>query len=94
MDHLRDVEKWPIEAGKSGYSLREPSLAETRITAPQEVAADRVQVRFRLSELVEVKTWVLGFGGAARVIAPDELREMVREEVVVMMRNCEGGGTV
>jgi predicted DNA-binding transcriptional regulator YafY len=39
MDHLRDQEKWPIEAGKSGYQLREPSMAETRITAPQEIAA-------------------------------------------------------
>jgi predicted DNA-binding transcriptional regulator YafY len=39
MDHLRDLEKWPIESGKAGYKLREPSMAETRITAPQEVAA-------------------------------------------------------
>ena len=39
MDHLRDREKWPIESGKFGYVLREPSLAETRITAPQEIAA-------------------------------------------------------
>ncbi len=39
VEHLRDCEKWPIESGKAGYFLREPSLAETRITAPQEVAA-------------------------------------------------------
>lgn len=39
MDHLRDVDKWPIEAGKAGYFLREPSVAETRITRPEEVAA-------------------------------------------------------
>lgn len=39
MDHLRDVDKWPIEAGKAGYFLREPSVAEARVTSPQEVAA-------------------------------------------------------
>jgi predicted DNA-binding transcriptional regulator YafY len=39
VDHLRDVESWPIESGKSGFVLREPSIAETRITSPQEVAA-------------------------------------------------------
>lgn len=39
MDHLRDVDRWPIEAGRTGYFLREPSVAETRITRPEEVAA-------------------------------------------------------
>jgi predicted DNA-binding transcriptional regulator YafY len=39
MDHLRDVDKWPIDAGKAGYCLREASVAETRITRPEEVAA-------------------------------------------------------
>jgi predicted DNA-binding transcriptional regulator YafY len=43
-----------------------------------------VSVRFRLSELVEVKSWVLRFGGAAKVIAPSELREMVRGEIAEM----------
>jgi predicted DNA-binding transcriptional regulator YafY len=212
MDHLRDHEKWPIDPSKTGYSLREPSLAETRITAPQQVAAlamvhealrllgvsklaleirgelakvcrrsealgeirwdelgeviqqrapsgdislnhaihgkltlailqqqvveiryrrleedhhfsrsvfpqrlicrdqywyliawdmkaedqrledlapDRLRVHFRLSELVEVKSWVLGFGGAATVIAPEELRELVGEEVEAMKLNLQ-----
>ena len=39
MDHLRDHEKWPIDSGKFGYVLRESSLAEARVTAPQEIAA-------------------------------------------------------
>lgn len=39
VNELRDHERWPIESGKNGYFLREPSLAEARITAPQEVAA-------------------------------------------------------
>ena len=73
----------------NGYWAR---IARERCWHPsqrlEELAADRVRVNFRLSELVEVKTWVLGFGGAARVIAPDELRVMVGEEVKAMMRNC------
>lgn len=39
VDHLRDVEGWPVEAGKNGYFLREPSVVETRITSHQEIAA-------------------------------------------------------
>jgi predicted DNA-binding transcriptional regulator YafY len=55
----------------------------------EDLAPDLVRVHFRLSELVEVKSWVLGFGGAAKVIAPEELRELVREEVDEMKRNYE-----
>ena len=78
----------------TGYWAR---IARERCWHPSqrlnELAADRVRVSFRLSELVEVKSWVLAFGGAARVISPEELRGMVREEVGMMMRNCGGGGT-
>lgn len=74
----------------TGYWAR---IARERCWHPSqrldELAADRVRVNFRLSELVEVKTWVLGFGGAARVIGPDELREMVREEVDAMKRSYD-----
>jgi len=38
VDHLRDVEGWPVEAGKNGYFLREPSVMETSITSHQEIA--------------------------------------------------------
>jgi predicted DNA-binding transcriptional regulator YafY len=50
----------------------------------EEISPDRVRVRFRLSELVEVKSWVLRFGGAAKVMAPLALREMVCEEIAEM----------
>lgn len=73
----------------NGYWAR---IARERCWHPsqrlEDLAPDRVRVNFRLSELVEVKTWVLGFGGAARVISPDELLELVREEVKEMRRNC------
>ena len=50
---------------------------------------DRVRVHFHLNELVEVKSWTLKFGGAAKVITPDELRELVMEELDGMRRNYE-----
>ena len=53
------------------------------------LALDRVRVHFRLNELVEVKSWTLKFGGAAKVIAPDELRELVMDELHEMRRNYE-----
>ena len=74
----------------SGYWAR---LARERCWHPsqrlEDLSPDQVRVHFRLSELVEVKSWVLGFGGAATVIAPEELRELLREEVEQMQRNCE-----
>ena len=73
----------------TGYWAR---IARERCWHPSQrlenLAADHVRVKFRLSELVEVKSWVLGFGRAARVIAPEELRKIVREEVEVMIREC------
>jgi predicted DNA-binding transcriptional regulator YafY len=74
----------------SGYWAR---IARERFWHPsqwlEDLAPDRVRVNFKLSELVEVKSWVLGFGGAAKVIAPYELREMVGEEVEEMRLNGE-----
>lgn len=55
IDYLRDTERWPIESGKSGFWLREPSLAEARLTSPHEVAAmamvDETLRRLGASEL-------------------------------------------
>ena len=74
----------------TGYWAR---LARERRWHPsqelEDLAQDRVRVSFRISELVEVKSWVLGFGGAAVVIAPDELRELVEEEIEAMRGNYE-----
>jgi predicted DNA-binding transcriptional regulator YafY len=53
------------------------------------LAPDLVRVHFRLNELVEVKSWTLKFGGAAKVIAPEALRELVLEELDEMRRNYE-----
>jgi predicted DNA-binding transcriptional regulator YafY len=55
----------------------------------EDLAPDLVRVRFRLNELVEVKTWVLGLGEAATVIAPPELIEMVTGEIHQMRANYQ-----
>ena len=47
------------------------------------------KVKDRLNELVEVKSWTLKFGGAATVIAPDELWELMMDELDEMRRNYE-----
>ncbi len=74
----------------SGYWAR---IARERRWHPsqtlEDLSPDRVRVHFRLSELVEVKSWVLHFGGAARVIAPDALWEMVRGEIAEMTKHYE-----
>lgn len=38
-----------------------------------------VELRLKLSSLVEIRRWVLGWGGAARVVRPPELASAVRE---------------
>lgn len=71
-----------------GYWAR---LARERKWHPSQrlesIAPDLVRVRFRLNELVEVKSWVLGLGEAATVIAPAELIDRVREEIDLMRAN-------
>jgi proteasome accessory factor B len=56
-----------------------------------------VTVRFRLSNTVEVKSWVLGFGASAIVLEPESLRAEVAVELEGMLAAyagspVEGGG--
>ena len=55
----------------------------------EEISPSAVRVHFRVNELVEVKSWVLKFGGAATVIAPLALREMVLCEITEMKGNYD-----
>ncbi len=43
-----------------------------------------VIMRYRLDRLVEIKHWLLSWGGAAQVLEPEMLRQMLREEVEKM----------
>jgi predicted DNA-binding transcriptional regulator YafY len=46
----------------------------------EEGTSDEVYARYRLSDLDDIAPWLLGWGTAAEVIAPRELRERLREE--------------
>ncbi len=55
-----------------------------RVHPSQKVAAapdGRVRVSLVVGELAPVTSWVLGYGGAARVIEPPELRQIVGAEL-------------
>ena len=45
-----------------------------------------------MGALLEVEQWVLGWGAAAEVIGPRELRERVREMVAALGRIYDGSG--
>ncbi|MEY4941509.1 MAG: hypothetical protein RIQ93_3244, partial [Verrucomicrobiota bacterium] len=45
-----------------------------------------LEVRLRLGALREVEQWVLGWGAAAEVIAPPELRAAIRKTVAALGR--------
>lgn len=46
----------------------------------------RVVLRLRAGGFFEIRSWVLGFGAAAEVLEPEELREAVREEMRAALR--------
>jgi predicted DNA-binding transcriptional regulator YafY len=45
-----------------------------------EGTSNEVLARYRLRDLDEIAPWLLGWGTAAEVIAPPELRERLRQE--------------
>ncbi|MBC7323875.1 MAG: WYL domain-containing protein [Moorella sp. (in: Bacteria)] len=49
-----------------------------------ELPDGRLVLKMHLSGLQEVKRWVLGFGGRAKVLAPPELRREVAREAKEM----------
>jgi len=48
-------------------------------TSQQEIDGEngKLELRFRVAGLLEILSWVLGWGSAVEVVAPDELRERV-----------------
>jgi proteasome accessory factor B len=51
---------------------------------PLNTKGTRVEVCFEVGRLEEVLRWVMSFGSQAKVLAPAELANMVREEVAAM----------
>ena len=52
----------------------------------RELADGGVELRLRLSSLVEIERWVLSWAGNARVVKPRELAEAVRKAARFMAR--------
>jgi proteasome accessory factor B len=49
-----------------------------------------VELRLKLSSLPEVERWVLGWGGNAVVLKPEELAEMVRKSAEKILKSQAG----
>ncbi len=60
---------------------------------PSQQLAEReggaVELRLRLGSLVEIQRWILGWGGHARVLAPPELAEGVRDAAREILKHHE-----
>ena len=84
---LENEELHVVRVELRGYAAR---VAQERRWHPtQELkilngAGTRVELRFNVSRLEEVVRWVLSWGGKAKVIAPAELKKLVREEIAEM----------
>lgn len=50
----------------------------------RELPGGALELRMRLGALMEVEQWVLGWGAAAEVVAPAELRESIRKTVTTL----------
>jgi predicted DNA-binding transcriptional regulator YafY len=50
------------------------------------------QMKVVVSNLFEIFHWIMGIGSEARVIKPEELREMVRGEAMKILEIYEGRG--
>ena len=53
----------------------------------RELPGGRLELRLRLGALNEVEQWILGWGAAAEVIAPTELRSRIRRIVTTLAKN-------
>ena len=68
-------------------------VQESRWHASQVLTQERdgsLLARFTLSTTVEIKSWVLGFGGNAVVIEPEELRAEIARELEQMIQAYRG----
>jgi len=64
--------------------LREREWHESQEMRP--LPGGGLELRLRLGALAEIERWVLGWGAAAEVIAPAELRTRVRTTVQALAR--------
>jgi predicted DNA-binding transcriptional regulator YafY len=53
----------------------------------KELPGGEIELRLKLSSLIEVQRWVLGWGGNATVIQPPELTQRIKEEARKILNN-------
>jgi len=53
----------------------------------RELRNGEVELHLKLSSLIEIQRWVLGWGGDARVLRPAELRESIRKAAQKLMED-------
>jgi hypothetical protein len=67
--------------------------AKETIWHPSQVAEPlsdgRLRLILRVGSILEIRNWVLGWGGACEVIRPADLRRDIQEEIRVMARTYE-----
>ena len=86
-DPERPDHKQEVRIELTGYAA---GLAQERRWHPSQqvkllnAKGTRVEVCFEVGRLEELLRWVLSWGGKARVLAPSELKKMVRDEVKSM----------
>lgn len=59
----------------------------------RELEGGGIELRLRLSSLVEVQRWILGWGGAAVPLRPPELVESIRRAAQALLETAAGGAT-
>lgn len=82
-----DSTRHTVRVEMSGYAARliqERRWHPTQETIPLNGKGTRVEVRFEVGALEEVVRWVLSWGGKAKVLAPQELKQRVQTEVRAM----------
>jgi predicted DNA-binding transcriptional regulator YafY len=53
---------------------------------PLNAKATRVEIRFEVGRLEDLLRWTLSWGSQARVIAPEELKKMVKDEAIKIIK--------
>ncbi|HEX4997659.1 MAG TPA: WYL domain-containing protein [Terriglobia bacterium] len=78
-----------------------PSIAEyvrSRIWHPsqrcREIGGGRIRMKLHVGGEMELVAWILGFGSAAHVVAPDRLRSLVATELSRALENYSNEVTV
>lgn len=70
--------------------IREKRWHASQVLRP--LAPGGVELRLKLSSLVEIQRWILGWGGAVKVIQPPELAEAVRRAAQAILGHSGNAG--